>query len=65
MDFPGAPVVKTTGAQVLYLVREARSCIPHGAAKKIKRRGNYLFFKKQKIDILDFIKIKRASQRAQ
>ena len=48
MDFLGAPVVKTTGAHVLYLAREARSHIPHGAAKKIKRRGNYFFFFKKK-----------------
>ena len=65
MDFPGAPVVKTTGAQPLYLAREARSRIPHGAAKKIKRRGSYFFFFFKEVAILDFVKIKRASLVAQ
>ena len=40
MDFPGGAVVKTTcrGLQTRSLVRELRSRMPHGAAKK--KRGS-------------------------
>ena len=40
MDFPGGAVVKTTcrGLQIQSLVRELRSRMPHGAAKKKKKK---------------------------
>ena len=44
MDFPGGAVVKTTcrGLQIRSLVRELRSRMPHGAAKK-KKEGPSVF----------------------
>ena len=40
MDFPGGAVVKTTcrGLKIQSLVRELRSRMPHGAAKKKKKK---------------------------
>ena len=44
MDFPGGAVVKTTcrGLKIQSLVRELRSRMPHGAAKKKKKKRGSL-----------------------
>ena len=58
MDFPGSPVVKTTcrGLGVQSLVRELRSHMPHGAAKKKRVPQCFRTFKpSQNCPVLDLV----------